>query len=124
MAGPDVTDKPNAEEAMTGGFGAQDFDMFENNDQIQEMNEEMAKEQEELKKAYSRLFSMGNDDAETVLNDLIDKTIKRSTFNPQYENPEQMGFFLEGQNSIVAYIIQQIQEGRSGEPSNPRPNAQ
>lgn len=109
---------PDADEALSGEFDAQSWDAFENNDAIEERNQEIIEEREKLKEKFAQVFN--NEHGKEVLNHLMEMTLKRSTFSPQYENPDRMGYFREGQNTIVAYIIQQVNEGITGEPNNPR----
>lgn len=111
MSNPDVSaDKPDAEEVMAGDFGAQDFDVFDNNDAIEQYNEEMTEEVEELQQKFASLFT--TKEGQEVLEHLMEMTLRRSTFHPQSPNPEATGYFRSGENNIVAYIIQQIKQGQ------------
>ncbi|HCS23306.1 MAG TPA: hypothetical protein PLW48_10150 [Alphaproteobacteria bacterium] len=71
-----------------------------------------------LKRSYARLFNGHGSpqDAEAVLQDLLDQSLRRGMFMTlQGSTPEQaMPYFLErhGQNGFMIYLAMMIQSGR------------
>lgn len=105
--------QPSVEDTMTGGLGeAEGFDLFNDDEmsKIEEINEQMAEEQRQIAKSYARVFSSEN--GKEVLEDLLSRTLRESVYMPERENPEVLGHIREGQNTLVRYIVQRINQGQ------------
>ena len=97
---------------LEGGFGA--FD--ENEEQRMEQNLEAFDEQMELAKKYAKkLDGEEGTIAHEVMDDLLDRTWRQPTWNPQSQHPQQEAYMREGQKQIVAYILRQINRARTGQ---------
>lgn len=105
--------EPSIEEAMAGNVGSTEgFDLFSDDEmeQIKEYNEKLEQQHKEMARAYAAVFS--SQQGQKVLEDLLDRTLRDSVYMPERENPEILGHIREGQNSIVRYISQRINQGK------------
>lgn len=115
--GPDGQKKePNQNTLHAADFPVYDRETLD--EMAEEATEQSQKELDELRKKFATVFSTqkGRD----VLEHLFDKTLRRATWDPQVDNPEQHGYYREGENSLVAYITKMVNEGRTGEPHQSR----
>lgn len=63
---------------------------------------------DELAMQYLRTFD--HPAGRAVLEDLVERTLHRATWVP--DDPERMGYFREGQNSVVAMILSMMNKAR------------
>lgn len=103
----------NAQDVIGGGFD----EMFGEN--IEEKNEEVLKQQfeeeMEIAEAYGKVLDCKEGTlAYKILDDLLDKTIRKQMWQHNRENADYHGFYREGQYSIVQYIVARIKQARTG----------
>lgn len=106
--------QPSVEDAMSGDLaGADEFDLFNDDEMeaIKEQNKKMAEEHREMARAYARVFSGEN--GKKVLDDLLSRTVRENVFMPERDNADMLGHIRQGQNTIVQYIAQRINQGQN-----------
>lgn len=103
---------PDVKDAMTGNVGGEHFNLFDDDaiEELQKQKEKMGEEYREIVKAYANVFS--TEQGKKVIEDLLNRTLREAVYMPERENPEMLGHIREGQNSLVRYISQRIQQGK------------
>lgn len=91
-----------------------DWNVFEKPPPV---DESAAQARYDLDVAYKRCFS--TEVGRRVLEDLINKTLRQPTFdaNLGWQNGAARGFAREGQNSIVAFIMECMARAEQGPPN-------
>lgn len=69
----------------------------------------------ELAEAYQKTLDKQSGYAHMVMEDLLDRTLRQASWDPNRENPQQWGMQREGQNTVVNHIVKMIRMARTGE---------
>ncbi|MDP2207052.1 MAG: hypothetical protein Q8K65_12190 [Alphaproteobacteria bacterium] len=107
------------EDLLAGSTMKEGFAALNNTEAGKFMAQAAERPGDALKRSYARLFN-GNGsphDAEAVLQDLLDQSLRRGMFmmTPNTTMDQHMPFYLErhGQNSFMIYLAKMIESGRS-----------
>lgn len=65
----------------------------------------------EILRAYAQVFA--TEQGKTVIEDLLNKTLREPVYYPERDNAELLGHVREGQNSLFRYIANKINQGRN-----------
>jgi hypothetical protein len=113
-----VPDIGSAEELFRrAGILHNGFEGLKNTEAGKHMADQVETPNDQLKRKYVRVFhgTASREDAQDVLEDMMDRTLRRGNFMPQpgMTADQYMPYMLErhGQNGFMVYILKMLQDG-------------